>query len=1252
MIMLIARDEGGTYNSDIYDSLTQGNFTYTPDPVSGPSFVMTSGNGQLTQLIPFIPLTEPYGIQSNISFENIQNYYGIANLVMTDGARRGQFKTSGGALVPPTFGVGNVNGVRIEKIDPNGNDALLSYNGTSFIQMSSNPFSDGSQVAGWAFNGNGNDINGNYNITTTGYLFTVDREGFLYGCGYGQAFCNGSSIYSNPYYDGLITPFRLTTGAAFSLSFKFILMSQQYSNGNAGTLIHQDDAFIIICQGTTTLSIVTINNGTVSGSVAITTTSLVLGVPYHIVMTYNGSGTLLTYVNGSLQTTVTGHTISPSIATDFLSVGGYCMNSTYNYPYSFEVSQLRVFNRVLLSTEAASLYNDVPPLPTIPVTSLYQSEICSSTGNLRLAANNAMVAPIAKFPLKGYIGDSVNTAYQAFYGGLCIPPSYIQFNGASGNLYRGSSFSTVTNGNALAVTTLGATIRFSPVPQTSLTIDIPLKNAVSNGGLTIKNSNNTASVSSMAGCSFAINSGKVYWEVLVNSCGGSGAMIAGAGNTFPTDYVGSLQAGVCSYGLLVNGSVYSNGGTRSYTPSISSGNVVGVALDMVNGAIYFSVNGVWGSSGNANPATQTNPAYTGVIGPITPQFTLYFITDQVTFRPNAAQQTYTAPSGFTALGNIAAQQCLWKCGSILNGLGVGINFSGNMVVTALNAGAATTGTCAGTSMVSGSWYKVVTTPTSISLYTDSGTLISQTTGLSLSCGTFDGNAKESVGASILGSVLSQTTGNSEYFYGKISDITITNTSNSSTLLQYQFGAARMMNVCPSGLNCYLPYASVGPSSMMETTGSGSIRLASATYTPAQLIDVTAGFPRSSLYTSSFTFSVLFTPEISTAGNYNVVFGCYGIAIEFYVKFINGNITFSQSSTNVSTAYYNGKNPTINSTYQIVGVVNAITGFISLYVNSQYIGKSTWNTTAGSATGPYYVGGGYYTSSYPQITGRIENAQLFPYAASGDALQTIFNQGEFTGLSGQYSTTIFNPVGVSNGNLAEALYGIPLTSINVTDTPNSQTIAYSFSFDRLTYSQYVSSAWVPIASCNASVNGQNTNWWYWNGTAWIVAPQNNANCAISNAVKVLSSHMNSTAVNALTQSILTTGGYISASGILETAVTLYSTSATASPEVQEIYPNNSVYQFSQVFPLSSYSGITTSSIDVQMLTATTAQAAGFTLYAFVTGMSGWVQYTSGMTNIPGITAGMTTTGKSLQVMVVWNLSTGITPQNTQIRVIIT
>ena len=100
-----------------------------------------------------------------------------------------------------------------------------------------------------------------------------------------------------------------------------------------------------------------------------------------------------------------------------------------------------------------------------------------------------------------------------------------------------------------------------------------------------------------------------------------------------------------SYGLGPAHS-YQNGGSDSTTNAINSGDVVGVAVDLDAGLIWWSINGVWindagGTAGD--PAAGTHERYSGLTGTYYPASA-----------PGAADHTinatfsYPIPSGFTA----------------------------------------------------------------------------------------------------------------------------------------------------------------------------------------------------------------------------------------------------------------------------------------------------------------------------------------------------------------------------------------------------------------------------------------------------------------------------------------------------------------------------------------------------------------------------------------------------------------------------
>jgi len=97
--------------------------------------------------------------------------------------------------------------------------------------------------------------------------------------------------------------------------------------------------------------------------------------------------------------------------------------------------------------------------------------------------------------------------------------------------------------------------------------------------------------------------------------------------------------------------------TGSYTPAISSGDILQIAFDFTGGArnVWFGRNGTWGTtaSGLGVPSTGTNPVLT--VLNITQAARFYFGINTgggtVTINANFGQRafTYTAPSGFKAL---------------------------------------------------------------------------------------------------------------------------------------------------------------------------------------------------------------------------------------------------------------------------------------------------------------------------------------------------------------------------------------------------------------------------------------------------------------------------------------------------------------------------------------------------------------------------------------------------------------------------
>jgi hypothetical protein len=165
---------------------------------------------------------------------------------------------------------------------------------------------------------------------------------------------------------------------------------------------------------------------------------------------------------------------------------------------------------------------------------------------------------------------------------------------------------------------------------------------LSNGNL-----NGSSDASQTGGCSgtIAVTSGKWYWETTIITFDGASAH--GILKLPATNYATS-EAG--SYKYLNGGDIrIGDGSNTTYGASYGAGDVVGVALDLDNGKVFFSKNGVFQNSGN--PVSGTNPAFSSLSGTFTAWCQDGSFTQVDTWATNFGQRpfAYTAPSGFKAL---------------------------------------------------------------------------------------------------------------------------------------------------------------------------------------------------------------------------------------------------------------------------------------------------------------------------------------------------------------------------------------------------------------------------------------------------------------------------------------------------------------------------------------------------------------------------------------------------------------------------
>ena len=184
-------------------------------------------------------------------------------------------------------------------------------------------------------------------------------------------------------------------------------------------------------------------------------------------------------------------------------------------------------------------------------------------------------------------------------------------------------------------------------------------NSLSEGNLRFLRSGGTTWQNSSA--TMSVSSGKWYWEILINTLGGSGMASGVADANWSQMQSNSTGSGLLGYSStsyslgLINSTNYQVCETNSYlstSPSnitLANGDILQYAIDMSTGKLWIGKNNTWQFSGN--PAAGTTPLTTNLLNrTITPVVggSLGGGTD---LSVNFGQKgfTYTPPTGFNSL---------------------------------------------------------------------------------------------------------------------------------------------------------------------------------------------------------------------------------------------------------------------------------------------------------------------------------------------------------------------------------------------------------------------------------------------------------------------------------------------------------------------------------------------------------------------------------------------------------------------------
>ncbi len=174
----------------------------------------------------------------------------------------------------------------------------------------------------------------------------------------------------------------------------------------------------------------------------------------------------------------------------------------------------------------------------------------------------------------------------------------------------------------------------------------------SDSGIVLTNGNLTATRSGGSQgrirAPVGVSSGKYYFECYCNFVSNTvsiwGIGVANLSESTST-FMGSDSN---SWAYYNDGAKFHNSGSgTAFGSSFTTGDIVGIALDMTSGKIWFSINGTWQASGD--PANGTNEAFNGLSGTLYPGFTPYFTLNSATARFAFTDWTYSAPSGFSQI---------------------------------------------------------------------------------------------------------------------------------------------------------------------------------------------------------------------------------------------------------------------------------------------------------------------------------------------------------------------------------------------------------------------------------------------------------------------------------------------------------------------------------------------------------------------------------------------------------------------------
>lgn len=402
-----------------------------------------------------------------------------------------------------------------------------------------------------------------------------------------------------------------------------VLWSSEASGANYTSLVYYADAFYWA------------TNGTVLTSTAVYRDT---SAWYHVVLavdTTQGTSTdrVKIFVNGS-QVTLSG---SYPTASQALQIN----TSSYVHKIGFGLGFGQYFDGYMAETNfidgqalTPSSFGETDPITGVWKPKKYAGTYGTNGFYLNFSDNSAATAAAIG---KDYSGNGNNWT-----------PNNI-------SVTAGATYDSMTDVPTLTSESAGNYCVISPIDKSS--------GAVSDGNLLFTDGG--ASAWDNARGTIGVRSGKFYWEMTATNVVTSVLCASIASPKMP---LGNLPGQYSTYGVTYypNGQLYSNAVTSpsAYGNSWTTGDIIGFALDMDSGKVWFSKNGTWQNSGD--PVAGTNPALSGLLSiddtwmPITGT---YYSGSQATFNFGQRPFAFSPPTGFKALNTFNLPDATIKAGN-------------------------------------------------------------------------------------------------------------------------------------------------------------------------------------------------------------------------------------------------------------------------------------------------------------------------------------------------------------------------------------------------------------------------------------------------------------------------------------------------------------------------------------------------------------------------------------------------------------